>query len=146
MVNIQSVPSKHGVIRSDSDTGLVTSGTFGWTAAEDSTSEKRTSAITLSAATNTEVHPDGLYLLAIEKPVQAGTGDITIYTYNRISIDGTNSRDVLHTSHTVENVTSSPTYRDFLVQGLFVGDGAIKIGGVTTSDTAVSITYKLFRL
>lgn len=146
MVNVQFVPSKYGVKRQDSDVGLITTGTLGWTSGENATYEKKSSVIPLSSATNKVVHPDSLYLLAVDKPGYT-TYDLTVYTYNRIAVDASTTRDVLHTTHTVEDIASTLTFRGFLVQGLFVGDGNIKIGASLATDTgAVEISYKLYRL
>ena len=132
-----------GIIRESTDAGLIASGSISFDSGDDLTTEKKTSAISLSAP----IHPDSLFLLAIEKPQEDTAGDLTIYTYNIIKIDGTNEREVLHTTHTVEKIAGSDTYRDFLIQGLFVGEGKIKIGAKFAADSgAIEVKYKLYRL
>lgn len=132
-----------GIIRESTDAGLIASGSISFDSGDDLTTEKKTSAISLSAP----IHPDSLFLLAIEKPQEDTAGDLTIYTYNIIKIDGTNEREVLHTMHTVEKITGSDTYRDFIVQGLFVGEGKIKLGAKFAADSgAIEVKYKLYRL
>lgn len=127
------------------DTGLIASGSISFDAGDDLTTEKKTSAIEL--ANGSYLHPDGLFLLAIEKPQEDTAGDLTIYTYNIIKIDGTNEREVLHTTHTIEKIAGSDTYRDFLIQGLFIGEGKIKLGAKFAADSgAIEVKYKLYRL
>jgi len=134
---------KRGITREGADDGLIASGSISFASGDDLTTEKKTSAISLSSL----IHPDCLYLLAIEKPQEDTAGDLTVYTYNVIKIDGTNERDVLHTSHTVEKITGSDTYRDFLIQGLFIGEGKIKLGAKFAADSdAIEVKYKLYRL
>ncbi|GAI16213.1 unnamed protein product [marine sediment metagenome] len=88
-----------------------------------------------------------MYLLVIEKPTEDTAGNLTIKTYNRVKIDGTNERDVLHTTHTVEKIASAGTYRDFIIQGLFVGEGTIKLSATFATDSgAITVYYKLYRL
>lgn len=135
-----------GVNRTSPDAGLIASGSIAFAAGDNLTTEKKTSEITL---TEEKVHSDSLYLLTIEKPTENTAGDLTINTYNLVKINGTDERDVLHTTHTVEKITGNPTYRDFIIQGLFIGEeGKIKIGMKFAADSSGGITvyYKLYRL
>ena len=117
-------------------------GTISFDAADDLTVEKKTSAIKLRE----DSHAGGYFLLAIKKPQENTAGDLTIYVYNIIKIDGA-EREVLHTTHTVEKITGADTYRDFLIQGLFVGERKIKIGAKFAADSgAIDVEYKLYRL
>lgn len=127
------------------DTGLIASGSISFSSGDDLTVEKKTDAIELPVGML--LHPDSLYLLAIEKPADDTAGNLTINLYNVIKIDDTNERDVLHTTFTVEKISGSPTYRDFIIQGLFIGEGKIKIGAKFANDSGViEVKYKLFRL
>ena len=135
---------KFTVDRTIADAGKVAEGSIAFTAAEDLTTEKKTSAIAL---TETKLHPDGIYLLVIDKPAEDTAGNLTVNTYNLVKVDGTNEREVLLTSHTIEKITGLPTYRAFLIQGLFIGEGVIKLGASFTSDSgAITVYFKLFRL
>lgn len=132
-----------GILRQGSDDGLVAEGSIAFTSGDDLTSEKKTSAIKVSKL----IHPDGLYLLAIEKPTEDTADDLTIKTYNQIKVNGTNSRDALHTTHTVEKISSAATYRCFLIQGLFIGEGTIKLSATFVTDSgAITVYWKLYRL
>jgi len=131
------------VIYDRNEPGLIASGSIEFADEDNLTIEKKTSVITLTKAA---IHPDNLFLLAIEKPTDNTAGDLTINVYNVIKIDGVNERDVLHAILTVEAITNSATYRDFLIQGLFVG-GGIKLGAKFASDSgAITIHWKLYRL
>ena len=139
------VNEKLGLDRTIADIGKITSGSIAFVVADNKTVEKKTDAISL---TTKIVHPDSLYLLAIEKPIKDPAGNLTANTYNIIKIDETNARDVLHTTHTVEKITGADTYRNFIIQGLFIGEGKIKIGckfavNLVGSTWAASTSYSL---
>ena len=132
-----------GILRQGSDDGLIASGSIAFAEGDTLTTEKKTSAITVSKS----IHPDNLYLLVIDKPTEDTAGDLTIKTYNQVKVDGTNSRDALHTTHTVEKIASADTYRSFIVQGLFIGEGTIKLSATFAADSgAITVYYKLYRL
>ena len=132
------------VDRSATDSGLVASGSIVFAAGDDLTTEKKTAAI---SPTGTYQHPDALYCLIIDKPTENTAGNLTITTYNQVTVDGTNERDVTHTTHTVEVITGAGTYRGFLVQGLFIGNATIKLGAKFATDSgAITVYYKLYRL
>lgn len=123
---------------------LISSGSIAFSAGDNLTTEKQTADISIG---NVSYPADNVYLLAIEKPVENTAGNLTVYVYNQIKIDGTNQRDVLHTTHTVEKITDVATYRDFLIQGLFIGEGKIQIGMKLQTDSgALEIFWKLYRL
>ena len=103
---------------------VILSSSITFAAVDDLTVEKKTSGFSQSYSPLREA----LYLLMIEKPVENIAGNLTVKTYNLVKVDGTNEREVLHTTHTVEKITDAATYRDFLIQGLFIGEGKIKIG------------------
>lgn len=132
------------VNRTTADAGKVADGSIAFTAGDNLTTEKKTADITLA---ETKVHSDSLYLLAIEKPIENTAGNLTIKTYNVIKIDGTNARDVLFTTHTVEKITSVATYRCYLIQGLFLGEGKIKLSATFAADSEViTVKYRLYKL
>lgn len=127
-----------------SDSVSVATGSIVFDAADDLTTEQKTSAISLG---DVIAHPDGLYLLAIEKPIENTAGNLTVYTYNVIKIDETNARDVSHSTHTVEKITDTATYQNYLIQGLFVGEEQIKIGMKFVTDSgAITVKYRIYRL
>lgn len=127
----------------DKDAGLISSGSVAFTAGNDLTTEKKTDAIDL----NIDTQVNDIYVLVIDKPTENTAGNLTVKIYNQVKVDGTNSRDVLHTTHTVEKITDLGTYRDFLIQGLFCGEGTIKISATFATDSgAITVYYKLFRL
>jgi len=123
----------------------IASGNIAFAAGDNLTVEKLTGVITFPSTLS--IHPGNInFLLAIEKPTEDTAGNLTINTYNQIAIDGTNVRDVLHTVHTVEKITGAPTYRDFLIQGLFI-EGSIKIGAKFVADSgAITVAFKLFSI
>lgn len=126
------------------DAGLITTGSIAFTAGDALTTEKLSSAISL---TETILHPDDIFYLAIDKPTEDTAGNCTINTYNEVTVDGTNSRDVKNSTHTVEVISGVDTYRGFLIQGLFFGDGTIKLGASFATDSgAITVYYKLYRL
>ncbi len=132
-------PTEEGV-----DVGLFSSGSISFDAADDLTTEKLSSAI---SAVDAPTHPDGIYLLVIDKPTEDTAGNLTINLYNQVKVDGTNSRDVLITTVTADMITGAGTYKGFLIQGLFIGEGTIKIGMKFATDSgAIEVFYKLYRL
>lgn len=142
--NLGTINTKLGLNKTVVDAGLIASGSIGFLAGDNLTTEKLTSAITTAV---TEVHPDGLYLLAFEKPTENTAGNMTVKIYNVIKIDNVNARDCLHSTLTVEMITGVATYRDFLIQGLFLGEASIKIGVYFAADSdAITVYWKLFRL
>ena len=146
------IPTQYGVIKKDVNVGLVASGniTFGNEPTSDNlTTEKDTSGSTL--ALTQAVHPDSLFLLSVERPASTtdprDAGDLTIKTYNVDNLTGSNERNVLHTIHVISSAIIT-TNRDFLVQGLFSGQGEANLGFSFATDRAdtMKIYYKLFRL
>ena len=122
MPDIQFIPSKYGVRRDNAYVGKIADGTITFASADNLTTEK-TATIQLEGTST--IHPDNLYLLAVERPGNATMGVLTIKTYNSI-LFGSNQRDILHTTHTMSSLTAVSD-SDFLIQGLFMGDGTIKI-------------------
>jgi len=122
---------------------LISAGSIVFDAGDDLTVEKKTANILLSDIFS-EI-PEKC-LLAIEKPTEDTAGDLTVYTYNVIAIDNDNERDVKHTTHVVEKITGDATYRNFLIEGLFRGQGKIKIGMKFTADSgAITVKYRLLK-
>ncbi len=136
----------NSVDKSGADRGLVASGSLDFAAGDTLTTEKLTDEIFLPDDSKS-IGPDAMFLLAIEKPAEDTAGNLTVNTYNQIKINGTDQRNVLHSTHTVEKVSSAATYRDFLIQGLFFGEGTIKLGMLFAADSgAITVNYKLYRL
>ena|SRR3990167_4291202 len=113
------------------------------------TTEKYTFTIALGTQ---DVHADDLYLLATERVPNTESeafypGDLTIKSYNVIKVDGTKDRRVLHVTNTSSsaNITQD---RDYLIQGLFVGEGKVQIGCSYATDvnSTQKIYMKLYRL
>ena len=133
-----------GLKRHVADAGLIASGSISWTAAEDLRVEKKTAEIVMP---DMSLHIDQLFLLAIQKPPDATAGDLTVNSYNIIKIDGTTAMDTLHTTHTVEQIADTITCRNFIIQGLFTGEGKIKLGARFAADSgAMTIHWRLYRL
>ncbi len=133
------------------DEGLITSGNMAFASATTLTTASATGLKALHTLGKELVHPDALYLLAIEKPGSPGdsAGDLTVRTYNNITVDGTSARDCLHTTHTVEwaTPTTTKTYRDFIVQGLFMGNGTkLDFAFATDVASAFTVYYRIYRL
>ena len=125
------------------ESGLVGTGSIAFTAGDVLTTEKKVTVTRLIPALPIDTN----YLLAIDKPTENTAGNLTIKTYNSIKVDGTNARDILHTTHTVEKITSAATYRSFIIQGLFVGEDAVKIGAKFATDSgAITVYYRLYAL
>lgn len=146
-IPLQNNPNVHNA----ADSGLITSGSLAFGQSEDLTTASPTSVVSLVTEGKELVHPDAVYLLAIEKPGSPGTsaGDLTVRTYNNIIIDGTNARDTLHTTHTVEvaSPTTVDTYRDFIVQGLFMGEGTkLDFAFATNVASPMTVYYKIYRI
>lgn len=122
----------------------LSTGTIAFEAGDNLTTEKKTADITLGSII---MPANNLYLLSIEKPTENTAGNLTIYTYNVIKIDETTARDVLHSTHTVEKITDAATYRNFIIQGLFIGEEKVKIGAkFATDSSAITVKYRLYRL
>jgi len=115
-------------------------------AGDNLTTEKKSDEVSIPA--NISLHPYNLFVIEVEKPVEDTAGDMTLSIYNRSKIDGTNIRDILHSTHTVEKITGSATYRDFIVQGLFSGsENKIKIGCKFATDSgAIEVKCRVCRL
>jgi len=121
---------------------LIARGEVSFSDTDDLTVEKKTEAIQLAE----DSYPGRIYYLAIEKPADNTAGDLTVYVYNLIKIDGTNEREVLHTIHTVEMITDAPTYRGYLIQGLGFDTNKIKLGFRFANDSgAITVKWALFK-
>lgn len=137
-----------GIHRDTADIGLVSSGT--------TTISGTTVIFTDNILPNFhDPHQDSYYLLIIDKPTSnvAASGDLEVKTYNVSTVNDIDERNSLHTTHTVELTSGTTTTRDFLVQGLFIGDGKIKLSfnmieGTTTgiNPETFAVGHKLFRL
>lgn len=122
---------------------LISAGSIVFEAGDDLTTEKKTENILLNSAFN-EIPRK--CLLAIEKPIEDTAGDLTVSMYNIIAIDGNNERDTEHTTLTVGKIAGVETYKGFLIDGLFRGQGKIKIGmNFTTDSGAITVKYRLLK-
>lgn len=143
---MEYVEIKRGMKRIGSDDGLIASGSiFFETGVDVFTTEKKTSSLLLDK----EIHPDGIYLLVIEKPVEDTALDLTVIVYNEIKTDGSNSRDFPLVPLTVEKKAGVATYQPFIIQGAFIGEGTIKIGmvwGNTDGGVDKTVYFKLYRI
>jgi len=146
-MSIENSRRKHyGVKLQTADEGLLSVGSIAFSAGDTLTTEKKTSAIELSSD-NTTLHPDTKYQLIIDKPANNTAGDLTIKVYNVSTVDGTNARDCLLADMIVSKVTDVGTFKCFNIEGLFIGDGTIKISATfaTNDSNAITVYYKLFR-
>jgi len=135
---------KNGILRQGSDDGIVADGNIAFAAGDNLTTEKLTSAFAVNGKI---LHNDGLYLLAIDKPTENTAGNLTVSVYNQVKVDGTNSRDCLLSTVTVEKITDAGTFRCFLLQGAFIGESTIKLGMKFATDSgAITVYYKIYRL
>lgn len=124
---------------------VVAAGSIAFATGDMLTTEKKTSALSL-VDERARLHPDGKYKLFIDKPVEDTAGDLTVYTYNVCTVDGTNARDCVNSSHTISQSAGVATYECVDVNGLFIGDGTIKLGMKFATDSgAITVYYKLFR-
>jgi len=141
---LEAIEDASGLARDSVDAGLISEGDIEFEAGDDLTTEKKTASISISI----DPHKDDLYALNIDKPTEDTAGDLTIYIYNESKVDGTNSRDcLLHTLY-VEQSAGVATYRSIVnLAGLFIGEGAIKIGMLFATDSgAITVPYKLYRM
>ena len=122
---------------------LVASGSIVFAAEDNLTVEKKTEIIEIGDKYSVL----GLFLLVVEKPVENTAGDLTVNVYSLIKIDGTNERDVLHTSLLLQKITDAATYEACPIQGLFVGGGKARLGCKFAVDSgAITVYYKLYSL
>jgi hypothetical protein len=125
----------------------VASGTITATASDTKTNEKVSSDIYLPDTV--EVNPQAKYLLKLEVPIMDTAGNAVFNIYNRDAIDGTNVRTVLRDTTSVAYVTSTSSYGDKLVEGLFIGsESAIRLGVTYSVDTSVEVSaaYSIYRV
>ena len=129
--------------RAEIDSGKIAESSIAFDAGDDLTTEKKTASISIAEP----CHPNDYYLLAIEKPVEATAETLTVTVYNEIKINGTDSRDTELSSFDIGDSTGAVVYECKLIQGLFVGEGSVKIGAKFAVDSgAVTVYFKLFRL
>lgn len=103
--------------------------------------EKVTTAIPLTA-----LSPSGNYILSVTKPAEDTAGDLTLKIYNQVKTDGTNSTDQLVTIRTAEKIAGSATNRSYMLYGIGVGNGTIKIGGSFTANcnALTTVNFAIF--
>lgn len=100
------------------------------------TTEKFTSALTMPSLSSS-----GNYVISVTRPTDDTSGDLTLKLYNQVKTDGTNTTDQLVTTLTVEKITGVATNRSFLVSGLGIGNGTIKVGGFFGADSGAITVY-----
>lgn len=119
------------------DTAALITSSLVFAAGDVLTTEKLTTALTMS-----QLSSSGNYMFSVTKPVEDTAGDLTLKLYNQVKTDGTNSTDQLVTLLTVEKITGTVTNRSFLVSGLGIGNGTIKIGGFFAADSgAITVNF-----
>ena len=73
---------------SSADAKLIARTTIAFASGDNLTTEK-TATITI---TDEDLHPDGLYILAVEKAAENTAGNMTLKIYDSVKIDGTNAK------------------------------------------------------
>ena len=101
------------------------------------TAEKKTAALSFPSLSSS-----GNYRLSVTKPTENTAGDLTLYVYDQVKIDGTNIVDVLVSILTVEMITGAATHRGFILSGIGVGEGTLKLGGKFAADSgAITVNF-----
>ena len=128
-------------LRTITGKGLVANGEVSFADTDDLTVEKKTDPVELPE----DFFPEEICYLVIKKPADDTAGDLTVYTYNVVEIDGS-VEDVLHSIHTVEAVSGQPSLRGFLIQGLGFGTGKIRLGFKFSADSgAITVKWRLYK-
>ena len=135
---------KSCIVKTGTDVGLIARGSVEFAAGDDLTTEKKTSEIGLTASTM--IHPNELFLLVIKRPSDATAGDCTVKVYNVVKTDGSNEDDALLTTVIIPNISGSSNILCFPVQGMFIGEGKVKLGVKFEADSgAVTVNYAIYR-
>jgi len=125
----------------------VASGSVTHTASDTKTTEKFTAAT--SPATGVEVGVGNKWLLKVRTPINDTAANALVNVYNVDTFgDTTSTRDVFRDSTTVTNVSATSSFKDKLIEGLFLGsEKKIKIGIAYAVDTSSALTsyYDLYR-
>lgn len=101
------------------------------------TTEKLTAALTMASLSSS-----GNYIISVTKPVEDTAGDLTLKLYNQVKTDGINSTDQRVTTLTVEKISGMATNISFVVSGLGIGNGTIKVGGFFAADSgAITVNF-----
>ena len=132
-------------VHAEVDDTLLASGSIVFAAGDDSTTEKATSAISLLGQALAD---DGRCLLIVQRPDDATAASMTFKTYIQCKVDGTNSKNVLVDSQTVENVSGATAEEVFVINfGLGSAEGTITFGALFAGNGgAMTVYYKLFSL
>lgn len=132
-------------VHTEANDTLLVSGTIVFASGDNSTTEKKTDALSLL---NLHVGDDGRCLLVVQRPDDATAANMTFKTYIVCSVDGATARDVVVDTETVENVSGGFGVEAFVINfGLGSADGTIKFGALFTGDGgAMTVYYKLFAL
>lgn len=115
-------------------TSALVSGILSFAIGEGAT-EKTTIATSMST-----LSPSGNYILSVTKPAEDTAGDLTLKVYNQVKTDGTNPTDQLVTIRTIEKITGAATNRSYMLYGIGIGEGTIKIGGSFAANCAAATT------
>lgn len=103
------------------------------------TTEKLTFALPILSLSSS-----GNYVISITKPVEDIAGDLTLKLYNQVNTDGVTSTDQYLTTLVIEKITGSATNRSFVVSGLGIGNGTIKVGGFFAADSgAITVNFTI---
>ncbi len=103
------------------------------------TTEKLTDALILPSLSSS-----GNYVISITKPVENTAGDLTLKIYNQVKTNGVDSTDQYLTTLVIEKITGAATNRSFVVSGLGIGNGSIKIGGFFAADSgAITVNFTI---
>ena len=125
---------------------LIERGSVAFSAGDTLTTEKKSSAVTITDVSTKYADPTQNFLLAIEKATEDTAGDLTIKVYNVITVNAT-ARDVLLTEFTVDVISGAASYECAVLQGLFVGDGQIKVSATFATDSgAITVYFALYRM
>jgi len=148
-MSIENPKRKHyGVLPpSIEDEGLVVAaGSISFASGDNLTTEKKTDALSVADG-DSPVHPDNKFQLHIKRPEEDTAGTLTIKVYNVSTIDGTNADDtLLASSMEIAQTSGSSSSECFNIEGLFIGDGTIKISATFATDSgSAEVFYKLFR-
>lgn len=109
-------------------------------AGDNLTTEKKTSAIPLLGMPNEK----DTYYIYIDKPTENTAGDMQVDIYDMVKTDGTNERESWICSFSVEKITDAATYRKQKIEGMFGGEGKIKLGmSFATDSGAITVPYMI---
>ena len=125
------------------DVGLLARTSIAFTAGDNLTTEKLSSAISLL---DKNLNKDNEIRLCVDKPTENTAEDMTIKIYEECKVDGTNARYCLVATLVVDFETGAGSYRSFNISGIGYGEGNIKIGCSFAVDSgAIEPFFALYR-